>query len=320
MDLKKISIIIPVYNAESTLDKCIQSILRQDYLNKEIILIYNKSDDNSLEICEKYSINKNISLIVNSENKGPGFARNQGIKKAEGFYIYFMDSDDYLLGENALSCLIKNMAINSSDIGMAGYENKENSYFDNTGSIYMLNKFDSLKMILSINTPENKKVEGYLWNKIFLRPIIIENNILFNVEVNMWEDLLFCVEYMTHIKSSVFLDKAIYFYNENGESITNSLDLKKALEWDKSGFLIADILKKENQYLYISFMKIAVNVFMYSVLLEIDLTKRLLKTNDLISYINMYKSTLRRKYKLYYFFVNLKKYNLVYYLIKILGI
>jgi len=92
----KISIIVPIYNSEKYLKRCIESILKQTYTNIELILINDGSEDKSLEICEEYKKNDERIIIVNKENEGVSVARNIGIEKATGELISFVDADDYL--------------------------------------------------------------------------------------------------------------------------------------------------------------------------------------------------------------------------------
>ena len=114
----KISIIIPAYNCEKTISRCIDSILRQTYRDYEIIIINDGSTDNTKDICGKYK-SSNIKLI-NRINEGPSKARNIGIKEARGDFIVFVDSDDYL-DENMLYCMIKCIKENKTDIAVCGY-------------------------------------------------------------------------------------------------------------------------------------------------------------------------------------------------------
>ncbi|MEG2898607.1 MAG: glycosyltransferase, partial [Eubacterium sp.] len=94
--MKLISLIIPIYNSEKFLDRCIQSIINQTYKNIEIILVNDGSIDQSLEICQLYKKRDNRIVIINKKNGGVGSARNIGLQKAKGDYIGFIDSDDYI--------------------------------------------------------------------------------------------------------------------------------------------------------------------------------------------------------------------------------
>ena len=91
-----ISVVVPVYNAEKYLDKCIQSIINQKYSNLEIILVDDGSKDNSLELCKKYAESDKRIKVIHKENEGVSTARNSGIEVASGDFIAFIDSDDYI--------------------------------------------------------------------------------------------------------------------------------------------------------------------------------------------------------------------------------
>ena len=113
----KISVVVPIYNVEKYLEKCIKSILNQTYNNLEIILVNDGSTDNCLNICKKFEkIDKRI-FVINKENGGLSEARNYGIDKATGKYITFVDSDDYI-DEDYLEFLYKNLIINNCDISI----------------------------------------------------------------------------------------------------------------------------------------------------------------------------------------------------------
>ena len=93
---KKISIIVPIYNTEQYLERCLQSLINQDYKNIEIILVNDGSEDNSLDICNKYKNKDNRIIVIDKEHTGVSDTRNIGIKRATGDYIGFVDSDDYI--------------------------------------------------------------------------------------------------------------------------------------------------------------------------------------------------------------------------------
>ena len=92
----KISVIIPIYNAETYVSRCIESVLDQTYCNWQMILVDDGSKDKSLEICQKYADVDDRISVIHQENAGPGIARNTGIAKASGNYVVFIDSDDYI--------------------------------------------------------------------------------------------------------------------------------------------------------------------------------------------------------------------------------
>ena len=104
MDEKLVSIIIPIYNSEKYLKKCIDSILEQKYNNLEIILINDGSTDNSGKICDRLAIEDKRIKVIHKLNEGVSIARNKGLEMAKGEYIFFIDSDDYI-DENIISLL-----------------------------------------------------------------------------------------------------------------------------------------------------------------------------------------------------------------------
>ena len=122
MTCPSISVIVPVYNAESYLRRCIDSIINQTYTNLEIILINDESPDNSGAICNEYAKNDNRIIVVHQANIGPGGARNTGVKIATGNYIAFVDADDYLdlsAYENLIPFILEN------DLDVVGFDHYE---------------------------------------------------------------------------------------------------------------------------------------------------------------------------------------------------
>ena len=112
---EKVSVIVPVYNVEQYLARCLDTVLAQTYENLEVICVNDGSTDNSLNILEHYARFDSRIKIVNKENGGLGSARNAGIKEAEGKYILFLDSDDYI-ASFAVEHLVKNAEKNNADI------------------------------------------------------------------------------------------------------------------------------------------------------------------------------------------------------------
>ena len=118
--MKKVSIIIPAYNAEKTIKKCLNSVCNQTYENIEIIIVNDGSTDNSLDICEEYEKKDDRIIIISKENGGLSDARNKGIDIAKGKYITFIDSDDYVDLE-FISIMVSNIEKNNSDISIISH-------------------------------------------------------------------------------------------------------------------------------------------------------------------------------------------------------
>lgn len=215
----KVSVIVPVYNAEKFLDRCLESIINQTYHNLEIIVINDGSSDNSLNICQKYEKNDNRILIIDSVNEGVSAARNKGIKKATGKYLAFVDSDDYI-EKNMIESLVKRQRETNADLVVCDFCFEDiNGNYDtrNNKTIISMNKDQTIYNVLH----PNKIYYGFLWNKLFLNQIFIENNLLFDLDISMREDLLLILDYCKYINYSSYISDNLYHYvNANSKSLS----------------------------------------------------------------------------------------------------
>ena len=215
------SIIIPVYNAEKYLNECLNSILRQEYNNYEVIMINDGSTDNSKKICEDYCHINNRFKLINQKNMGVSLARNNGIKLANGKIILFVDSDDILM-DGALN-IIKNR-IMDNDLLCYGYK----EVYKNNHNNILLNKNDlNSKDIFLKSVYLTKEVGGYLWNKCFRADIIKKNKILFDTNLHYCEDLVFVTEYLKYCKKVYYLNKTLYMYRMRKSSVSYNFFNKK---------------------------------------------------------------------------------------------
>lgn len=203
-----VSIIVPVYNAEKYLDKCILSLINQSYTEIEIILVNDGSTDKSLYVCNKYKQLDNRIIVVNKTNGGASSARNAGIKAANGDYIMFADADDYVKDSYVSTMVInQNRHLNSFIIcdlcGFIGDGTFIKLHNDNLESgVYSLDKYYIFSEYLVLNQPVNK---------IFLRDKILENNLFFREDLPIAEDIYFNLEYLKKCENVVFVDKELYF-------------------------------------------------------------------------------------------------------------
>ncbi|MBE6500578.1 MAG: glycosyltransferase family 2 protein [Methanobrevibacter thaueri] len=212
----KISIIIPIYNAEKYISRCISSLLNQtmNFDELEVILIDDNSSDNSKAIIEQYVTKyKNLKgIYLKNNHGGPSIPRNEGIKIASAKYIMFMDNDDEY-DSKMCETLYNNLISNNADFVSCrecrvNSNNKiyiENPYVNYDGDIIFLNGEDILKFD-----------DLVVWNKIFKKDIILKNNILFPNSRN--EDYYFCYVYFIHSKSAVYLQNyyGYKWYNTEG--------------------------------------------------------------------------------------------------------
>ena len=197
-----ISIIIPIYNVEKYLEKCLDSILNQTYKNLEIILIDDGSTDNSPNICNSYCEKDKRIKIIHKNNEGVSSARNKGIELSKGKYIVFIDSDDYVSNEHIevlYDCIISNnvdlVISNLIDISEDGIilNNEEKESF-------LMNKDQCLKELLSEDNFYHLCC-GNIYRKDLLEKI------RFNCKYRIAEDLDFLYRYIKQISSAYFLSK-----------------------------------------------------------------------------------------------------------------
>lgn len=201
--MKKVSVIIPVYNAESTIEKCLKSIIQQSYTNLEIIVINDGSTDSSLKILTHFASSDPRIIIIDKDNEGASAARNSGLKAATGDYVQFVDSDDYL-HINMISSLVENIISNSSDISICGYiECSNNNIVEHRGIDY-LGKVDNILDYLFDNI-----LLFSLWNKLYIREKI---NHYFINNIALGEDILFNLDYLKNCNRISVIPSPLYFY------------------------------------------------------------------------------------------------------------
>lgn len=212
----KVSIIVPVYNNEKYLRRCLESLVNQTLKDIEIILINDCSTDKSIDILNEYKkkYSEKITLINLNENKRPGGARNKGIEAAKGEYLGFVDSDDYV--EKDMYEQLYNLASSGNydmvDCGFYNGSAKKNSL---TTIEKTWGELDLEKRRHLVAYP------GFLWSKIIRRSIIVDNNIKFRENVT-FEDIDFLPVVMLYLKRVYATDLVLYYYSNNFESITSN--------------------------------------------------------------------------------------------------
>lgn len=229
MKEKLVSIIVPVYNTELYIEKCIRSIMEQTYKNIEIIIIDDGSTDKSGELVDKLKEEDERIYIFHNENRGVSYARNYGINMAKGDYIYCVDSDDYITN-NTIEVLTDTIIKNGSDLVVCGYYN---DYIEEKNVIRQNdNTFFQEKILLTRDEYLNRMSEhirslyyGVLWNKLYKRSVIKKHNLLFREEISLGEDFLFNLDYLEHIENVIILPDYLYHHCYLREdSLTKKVD------------------------------------------------------------------------------------------------
>lgn len=215
-----VSIIVPVYNAEQFLSRCIESILYQTYTNFELLLVDDGSTDESGRICDEYSLKDARIKVYHKPNGGVSSARNYGLLKIEGGYLTFVDSDDFLDKEHIQTMI--------EYVPAYDWVMSSRIVVDDNGEKLLFTDHVSEK----IEAHGEKQVDEtcmktpllfvYVTNKLYKTAIIKEYGIQFIQESYVHEDGLFNYNYVQHVKSFVMLPKASYYCLANPNSITHS--------------------------------------------------------------------------------------------------
>jgi glycosyltransferase involved in cell wall biosynthesis len=216
-----VSIIIPIYKVEHSIERCACSLLEQTFRNLEFIFVNDCSPDNSIQILKKvidrYPERKDQITILNHENnKGVAAARNTGLDKALGEYFLQVDSDDWVETSMVEELYIKATENNSDIVWSDFYVDFPNK---SENSIYRKQNVPDKGSLCIIEILSGFLHAG-LWNKIIKRSICIENNIRFPEEVNLCEDLVFIILYLLKAEQITYIHKAFYHYVQNSDSIT----------------------------------------------------------------------------------------------------
>lgn len=251
MDIK-VSVIVPVYNVEDYVEKCLRSIINQSHKNWEALVVVDGATDNSLEICKKIEAEDLRIQVLVKENGGLASARNFAFNKITGEYVAFVDSDDYLEPEY-LEVLLKNAVEHNALISMCGY-----TYETEDGKeIYHIQKetkpLSKEEIIDSMYVPLNHSWGSFVWNKLYLSKIIKENNLFFNEELKMFEDILFNYHYISLIDSGYFCTEPLYHYLKRGSSLINnfnSASKEKYLYYTKAFDIILESSKGNDKLYY----------------------------------------------------------------------
>lgn len=214
-----ISVIIPGYNVEKTIEKCIDTLLNQTFIDFELIIINDGSIDKTKEICEAYALKDSRIVVINTENRGVSMARNRGLEVCKGDFIVFADSDDYV-SENYLSSLITDYEQTKVDLIIHGFNTVG---FDYDVAKEMAPQIVSITDFKTLFEEYKLHKTGFLFGKLFKASILKEQAIFFDKNIVLHEDTVFILSYLEHCKEVFFNNKKEYYYVYH----PNSLSRKK---------------------------------------------------------------------------------------------
>lgn len=218
--MKKISIIVPVYNVEKYVEKCIQSLINQSYKNIEIILVDDGSNDRSNKIIDEYAKVDSRILTIHQKNKGVSAARNAGLKVATGEYVRFVDPDDYV-DYQMYETMLKKIELNMSDLAVCGFS-KVTELSDKEEIFEIKDELLSPKKCVEdlFDFRGGYAIKPSVWNKLFRRDKI--GDLKFDENIGISEDLKFVVQYILKCNSIVYVKQAFYKNLQRDGSITRS--------------------------------------------------------------------------------------------------
>lgn len=225
-----VSVIIPVYNARPYIKECIESILCQSFVDIEVILVDDGSNDGSGEICDEYLQKDSRVIVIHQKNCGVSVARNKGLTVSKGKYILFVDSDDWV-DKDYIQVLLKNMTnggLSVCNIAMVG----KNSPQSKNKTCILSKEEAQISVFSSIG------MQGYPVNKMFDRALILKHRIFFDEDIKICEDELFVINYIKNTNNNiVWNDSAPYHYRrvstgalKSSYIATSNFDKKKLTE------------------------------------------------------------------------------------------
>lgn len=306
-----VSIIIPVYNVEMYIEECLESICNQTYNNLEILLINDGSKDKSGMICENYKKVDNRIKVIHHKNKGVSYTRNIGILNSNGSLLAFIDPDD-IISHDYIETLVEISRIQSISMPVAHYTSDYNGFINRKSDL-------SLEIISSEyyfnHILNDKTIDSYLWNKLFIKDILIKNNIFFDEGLSIFEDMLFIAQYVKKVNCVIKSNKIIYYYRIRKNSAVNSLSTEKIKQKCNAIESIWRLTNKVDSRMYKMAEKTWIECsidYIYHVIRYNP--EQILKTIDLINAIKenkKYVKSISVKIKLKWYCINLfKLYNI----------
>ncbi len=313
----KVSVIVPVWNVEKYLPKCLNSLVNQTLEDIEIIVVNDGSPDNSLKIINRYKEEyPNKIVLINQKNGGQGSARNTGLKYAKGEYIAYVDSDD-------------DTELNMFEImyEKAKYEKADVLICEN----FNVNELTLKKYHVKNANYSNEEEKAFLgkmavWNKIYKRELLIDNDLKFKERV-WYEDLAFTLKALINAKKISFVNTPLYNYLIRSGSTMNNSNVKRNLEIFDAFDDITSYLKEHNIYeeYYDRLEFLAVDHIYISAIVRVinskcDRTKKLEIIKEMLNYLdknfngyqnNKYIPSLTTRRKIIFKLIEFKMYSLV---------
>lgn len=284
-----ISVIIPVYNTEKYIDKCLESLVNQTFVSWHAVIVNDGSTDNSEDLCREYCVQYPDKFSLYSrEHGGPGAARNFGIEKCgDTKYLYFLDSDDYL-ELTALEKLYNAVEETGAEMAVCGltvHKNKKRYSFVHKGGVFT-------KKEVCYSLLENDNIGNYVCNKLFLRSLFSDLRFPENV---FYEDVFTTYKIVLSCEKIAVISEALYNYIRHGGSIVTSYNLDYLKDWylatEERNSVIIDKFPEFAEYDDVNKLGISINIWN-----QICRSRTLPKTSECQNILRF----IQKNYKIYY--------------------
>ena len=244
--MQLISVIVPIYNTEKYLSKCLDSILAQTYTDWEAILVDDGSSDNCGEICDEYAKKDCRFKVLHKKNEGVSIARNCGIENASGEWIVFVDSDDFVTPDY-IDSLFRTTNNGKMPFGMTGMakvsKTGEIVEKNRTATKYTLKRNECIELLFDYSNG----YWGYICGKIYNKNLLSKYNIRFREGIHFNEDRLFCFEYLSFLKKNekIVIDTKAYYNYVIHENAVTSQEISNKNLTELDAFIVMDKIAKK---------------------------------------------------------------------------
>ena len=240
-----VSMIVPVYNSEKTLSRCIDSILNQTYRDFELILLNDGSTDTSGEICDAYAKRDSRVRVVHKENTGVSDTRNRGIDLARGEYLQFLDSDDWITPD-ATALFVRTATEQQCDMVISQFYRVIGEHVSQKGAIDEDGLMDRSTYANHMMQKPADFYYGVLWNKFYKRSIITEHRLRMDQSISWCEDFMFNLEYVRHTQTIYAMKVPVYYYvKTKGSLVSQGMSMKKMIRMKRTVFACYNDLYKD---------------------------------------------------------------------------
>lgn len=232
----KISIIIPIYNAEANLHRCIDSVLKQDFEDFELILMDDGSKDSSGSICDEYAEKDSRVRVIHKENSGVSDTRNQAISLAKGEYLQFLDSDDWITPD-ATGLLVRTATEHDCDMVISDFYRVVGERLSHKGDIQEDGLLTREEFAVYMMEKPADFYYGVLWNKLYRKDIIEKYGLCMDKDISWCEDFIFNMEYIRHVRNVYALRVPIYYYVKTpGSLVSQGTSISKTIRMKSTVF------------------------------------------------------------------------------------